>query len=102
MAHDLIRPQTDGMLFKAIVPDLLYIFLGHDDPCRGRSGAIEGHEVGPGLMQLEAHRARIHRLNVFHLRLEFPSTYAPVACEAKDHIVSGAGITVVEFETRAQ
>ena len=51
---------------------------------------------------MEAHRAGIYRLNVFHLRLEFPSTYAPVACEAKDHIVSGAGITVVEFETRAQ
>src|SRR5882672_2996191 len=102
MAHELIRAHTDRMLFEAVLPHLLQVFLGHDYPRCGRRGAIEGHEVGPGLMHMEAHRAGIYHLNVFDLCLEFRRADPFVACEAKDNILSSTGITVVELQTRAQ
>src|SRR5215831_14750274 len=53
-------------------------------------------------MQMEAHCAGIYHLNIFDLCLEFRSANPFVACEAKDHILSSTGITVVEFPTRTQ
>ena len=98
MADELVRPHTDWMLFEAVLPNLLQVFLGHDYPCCGRGGAIEGHEVRPGLMQMEAHCAGVYRLNVFDLCLEFRSANPFVAREAKDHVLNSTGITVVKFQ----
>ena len=68
---NLYGPMPIGC-FKAVLSNLLQVFLRHDNPPRLR-WCHKGHEVGPGLMQMEAHCAGIYHLNVFNLRLEFRS-----------------------------
>ena len=99
---NLYGPIPIGCFLKPSSPTCSRYFLGTTIPAGGRGGAIEGHEVGPGLREMEAHRAGIYYLNIFDFCLQFRRADPFVACEAKDHILSSTGITVVEFQARAQ
>jgi hypothetical protein len=71
MADKLIWSQANGVLLKALLTDLLQIFLGHYQASGGRATAIVRHEIRPGCVQMEANRARVHDLNAFDLGLKF-------------------------------
>jgi hypothetical protein len=93
MADKLIRPQPDRMFPEAIVPHLLEVFLRDDPPRRRGHGAVKGHEVGPGLVQVEAHPVGIDDLHLPHPLVE---DLRLVAGEAEFHILGGEGVAVVE------
>src|SRR2546425_4051493 len=95
VTHELVRPQPDGMPLEALVAHLLDVFLGHDPAGPGHEGPVEGHEVGPGVVQMEAHPVRTDHLHLPDLLVE---DLALGALKAELHIVGGEGIAVVEFE----
>jgi hypothetical protein len=58
------------MFFEAVLAHLLQVFLGHYEPSGCGSRPVEGHEVGPGGVQMEAHGQRIDDLYAFDLRVQ--------------------------------
>ena len=55
VAHELVGPEPHGGILEAVVPHALDVFLGHDPAGSRHHGAVEGHEVRPGLVQDEAY-----------------------------------------------
>jgi hypothetical protein len=88
------------MLLEAVVPDLLNVFLRHHPAGAGGQCAVEGHEVGERLVQVEAHPVGIDNGDLAHLLLE--QLRALRALEAELHVLSGEGIAVVELHPLAQ
>ena len=99
MAHELVRPEADGVLLEAVVPDVLDIFLRHDPARPGREGPIEGHEVRPRLVQLEAHPVGADDRHLPHLVVE---DLGPGAREAELDVLGRERIAVVKREPLAQ
>src|SRR5215831_1722911 len=97
LCDELIGTQTDGMFFEAVLAHLLQVFLGHHEPGGRRGRPVEGHEVGPGGVQMETHGQRIDDLDALDLRMQLRGPAALVALEAKLHVFGGAGIAVVEL-----
>ena len=67
VAHELVGAEADRMLLEALVSDLLDIFLRHDQPAPLRERAVEGHEVGPRLVEMEAHAMGVDDLDLLDL-----------------------------------
>src|SRR5436309_691387 len=68
-AHHLVRPRADGCLLEAVVTDLLDV-LPRDDPSgTGRRRAVEGHEIGPGFLEMETPAPGVDDLDLSHLVL---------------------------------
>src|SRR5207249_7487971 len=61
--HEAIRPGADRCFLVAVVADLLDVLLRHDPPGPGRPRPVEGHEVGPGLLEPEPHAVEIEDLH---------------------------------------
>jgi hypothetical protein len=99
VAHELIRPKANRMLFEPLRPDLLQVGFRDHHASGGGSRAIERQEVWPGGVEMEADRSRIDELNAFHLGVEFPRPGTLVAHEAKVHIVGGAGHPIVKLQS---
>src|SRR5207247_10393440 len=93
---------ANRMSAEAVVADLGDVLLRHHDPGRRRGGAVEGHEVGPWLLQVEAHRQRIDGLDLSDTRLELRRARALVALEPELHVLGRDGVAVVELEPSAQ
>ncbi len=55
VADELVGPEADRVLLEAVGPHLLHVLLGGDPARAGRVGPVEGHEVGPRLVEVEAH-----------------------------------------------
>src|SRR5439155_1401372 len=91
-ARDLVGPGTHRRLLEAVVADLLDVLPGHDPARAGGRGAVEGHEIGPGLLQVEAHPSRIHHLDLAHAVLEQLGGGALVAVEAELDVVRRDGL----------
>ena len=100
MAHELVRPQADRLLLEAVVADLLDVPPGHHPARRRRRRAVEGHEVGEGLVEVEAHAVGIDDRDLAHLVLERPGPL--VALEAELHVLGGERVPVVELQPLAQ
>src|SRR5262249_54982043 len=102
LADHLVWTGADGMLLETIVPYLLEVLLGDDDASGRGSGAVKGHEVGPGLFQVETHHQGVDDLDGADMRLQFLRPCPLIALEAELDILSSDGIAVVEFEPRPQ
>src|SRR3989442_2046364 len=100
MAHESVRPETDGVLLEAVVADLLDVLLGHDPASRRRKGPVEGHEVGPRLVELKAHAMRTDGHELAHL---FPEDLrASRKLETQPHILRSEAVPIVEFHPTPQ
>ncbi|OLC00517.1 MAG: hypothetical protein AUH30_02350 [Candidatus Rokubacteria bacterium 13_1_40CM_68_15] len=100
MAHELVRAETDRLLLEAVVSHSLHVLLGHD-PARARhQAAVEVHEVGPGLVEVETDAVGPDDLDVADLLAHLPGALA--ALEAEFHVLGREGIAVVELQSLAQ
>ena len=59
VADELVGPETDRGFQEAVSPDPLEVLLGHDPASARGEGAVESQEIGPRLVQHEAHLMRI-------------------------------------------
>ncbi len=102
VADELVRPGTDGVPAKPFVADLRHVFLRHDEPRRGRRRPVEGHEIRPRLLELEADRERINDLDLPDPRVELgrPRSFVPV--EAEFHVLGGHRLAVVKLQPAPQ
>ena len=100
-AHELVRPGADRRLLEAVVADLLDIGFGHDPGGTGGRGAVERHEVRPRLLQVQAHAARVHDLDLAHALLEDLRPGALVALERELHVGGGDRLAVMELRILA-
>ena len=64
VADEFVGAGADRMLLEAVLADFGQIFLRHDDAGGARRRAVEGHEVGPRLLQMKAHDQRIDDLDL--------------------------------------
>src|SRR5439155_883688 len=83
VAHELVRAGADRILAKSLVADFFQVFLGHDDAGGGGRRAVEGHEVGPRLLQLEADRERVGASVTCHAMTASPGWAAPAGFAAR-------------------
>ena len=101
-ADEPVGAGADRRPLEAVVADLLDVLLRHDPAGAGRGGAIEGHEVGPRLMEHELHPAGIEDLYVLHLLLQEFRGAALVAVERELDVLGGHGLAVVELDVLTQ
>jgi hypothetical protein len=62
MADKLVGAEPNGMASEAVIAHLLEILFRHDPARPRRQGSIVGHEIGPRLVQMEAHPVGIDDL----------------------------------------
>ena len=99
VAHELVRAQADGMLLEAVGTDLLDVLLGHDPARAADDRPVVAHEVGPRLVQREAHAGGRDDGDLLDLVVQ---QLALRAVEAELHVLRGERIAVVELEALAQ
>src|SRR6266849_8606551 len=102
LAHELIGASADRMLLEAVIAHSLNVLLRHHPPGTRRHRAIEGHEIRPGLFEVEAHPQGIDDLDRLDFLPEERGALPVVAVEAKFHILGGERVTVVEGDPLAQ
>ena len=93
---ELVGARADRGLLVGLLAHLLDVLLGHDPARAGGGGAVEGHEVGPLLLQHEAGPVGRDHLDLLHLVLEQLAARALVPLERELHVVRGDRIAVVE------
>ena len=99
VAHEPIGPEPHGRFLEAVGTDLLEIFLRHDPARAADEAAVVAHEIGPRLVQREAHARRRDDGDFFHLVVQ---QLALGAREGELHVVGRERIAVVELEVLAQ
>jgi hypothetical protein len=99
---EAIGPGSDRMLLEALLADLLDVFLGHDPAGAGGRRAVEGHEVGPGLLEAKTDPLGIDHVDAGDPRLEGAGARPPIALERELHVLGRHRITVVEARSLAQ
>ena len=58
-ADEFVRTGADRVLPETVIADFGDVFLRQDKPRAARRRAVEGHEIGPRLVQVKPHGARI-------------------------------------------
>src|SRR3989442_14749772 len=89
VAQELVGTSAGGMFPEALVPDLREVFLRDDEAGRRGRRAVVGHEVRPGLLQMETYRQGIDDLDLLDPRLEFLEPGAAVPLETELHVLGG-------------
>src|SRR6266850_4988993 len=84
--HETIGTGPDRRLLEAILSHTLHVATGDDPGGAGRRRAEEGHEVGPGLLESNAHMMRIDDLDGGDLLLENPGGRPAIALERELHV----------------
>src|SRR5215467_3127384 len=102
MADELVGTQADGMLLKPRLTHLFQIALGHYEPGGRGRGPIEGQEVRPGRVQLEADRAGIRHLHATDGGVEGLRPRAAIACKAELDVLGRTGVAVVKAQARTE
>ena len=75
--HEAVGTGPDGALLEAVVADLLHV-LPRDDPAgAGGQAPVVGHEIGPRLLEPEAHPTARPRPRPRRLCPSSPSTLRP-------------------------
>src|SRR5439155_904229 len=82
--------------------DFFDVLLRHDPGCARRRGAVEGHEIGPWLLEPDAHALRIDDVHAGHARLQRRRAAAAVPLERELHVLRGHGLAVVELDALAK
>src|SRR5262245_62753785 len=100
MAHEPVGPETDRLALEAVVADLLDVLLRHHPAGAGGQRAVERHEVGERLVELEPHAMGIDDDDLADLVLE--ELGALVAMEAAPHVLGGERVSVVDLYAFAQ
>ncbi len=98
---EFIRPGADRRLLEPLVADFLDVFL-RDDPARAARGRVEGHKIGPLLLELEPNVPGVGRLDGGHLVVEQIVRGALVTLERELDVLGGDGLAIVEFGILAQ
>ena len=96
-ADEPVGAGPDGGLLEALLADLLDVLPGDDPAGAGRGGAVEGHEIGPRLLELEPDAAGVDDLHLLDAVLEQLRASTLVALEGKLHVVRGDRVAVVEL-----
>src|SRR5581483_4823562 len=99
VADELVRPEADRMLLESRVAHLLHVLPGHDPAGAGHDAGVVVHEVGPRIVQREAHAVRAHHGDLPHLLVQ---ELALRAMEAELHVLGGERVAVVELQPLAQ
>ena len=101
-ADEFIRAGADRVLFETVISDFRHVFLRHDDAGGGRGRAVERHEIGPRLLQVKPHHARIDDLDLFDVLLQRLGAGAVVALEAELDVLGRDRVAIVESESLTQ
>ncbi len=101
-AHHLVGPGADRGLLEAVVADPVHVLLRHDPRGAGGRGAVEGHEVRPRLLEVNADAPGVDDLDFAHPVLEQLGRRALVAVERELHVLRRDGIAVVERDALAE
>ena len=99
---NLYGPAPIGCFLKPSSPTSVRYFFGRTRPAPLAVRAEEGHEIGPRLVQVEAHDARIDDLDLLDVFVQDLRGGAVVALEAELDVLGGQRVAVVEFQVRAQ
>jgi hypothetical protein len=102
VADEFVRAGADRVLLEPVVADFGQVLLGHDDTGGGGGGAVEGHEIGPRRLQVEAHGQRIDDFDLLDVILQGLRSRALVALEAELHVLGRQRVAVVKLQARAQ
>ena len=95
-------PAPIGRFLESLHADLLHVLLRHDPGRAGRGGGVEGHEIGPGLLEDEAHAQGVDHLDAGDLGLEQPGGGPAVALERELHVLRRHRLAVVELHALAE
>ncbi len=101
-ADEFVGACADRMFLEAVLTDLGHIFLRHDDTGGAGCGAVESHEVGPRLLQVEPQDQRVDNLDLPYVILEGLRPGALIALEAELDVLRRQRVAVVKFEPRPQ
>jgi len=99
---EAVRTGADRRFFIAVVANFLDVLLRDDPPGARRACPIEGHEIGPGLLEPKPDAAGIEDLDRRDPLLEGLGEDAPIALEGELHVLGGDGLAVVELGPRSQ
>ena len=91
-----------GNFLKPSSPTCCTYFRRDDPSGSGGEAPVVGHEIGPGLLEPEAHAARVRHLDRGDPVLHRLRRRAPIALEGELHVVGGDGLAVVELRALAQ
>src|SRR5262249_29931681 len=97
-----VGTQADGMLLKPRLAHLFQIALGHYEPGGRGRGPIEGQEVRPGRVELEADREGIEHLHGSDGGVEGLRPRAAIACKAELDVLGRTGVAVVKAQARTE
>ena len=95
---ELVGAGAHRRLLEPLVADLLHVLARHDPPRAGGVG-VEGQEVGPGLLEPDAHAPGIGRLHRGDAVLQRLDRGAAVALQRELHVVRRQRVAVVEERT---
>ena len=98
---ELVGARAHRRLLEALVAHLLHVLARHD-PARAGGVGVEGQEVGPGLLQADAHPPRIGGLHAGHALLQRLDRGAAVALQRELHVVRRDRVAVVEERALAE
>ena len=88
------------MLLEAVIAHPLDVLLRHDPARAADQRPVEGHEVGPRLVQVEAHPVGIDDRHLPDLVVEDLRSLGPL--EAEPHVLGGERVAVVELQALAE
>ena len=100
VTHELVGAEADGVLLEALIAHPLDILLRHDPARAAHQRSVEGHEVGPRIVQVEAHPVGIDDRHLPDLVVEDLRSLGPV--EAEPHVLGGERVAIVEFQSLAE
>ena len=98
---ELVGPRADRGLLEALLPHALHVLPRHD-PARAGGARVEREEIGPGLLEPEAHASRVRCLHRGDAILEPLARGATVAIEGELHVLRGDRRAVVEAGVLSQ
>jgi hypothetical protein len=102
VADQAIGAETNRVVLEGVVADGLNVFLGHNPADSSGHSAVEGQEIRPGLVQVEADVVGIDDLHGLDLLLQLPGACPLVALEAELDVFGGKRIAVMKFHALSQ
>ena len=99
---NLYGPAPIGCFLNPSSPTSVMYFFGTTSPAPLAGVPIECHEIGPRLVQVKPHGARIDDFDLLDMLVQLARRRALVAVEAELDVLRGHRVAVVEFHVRPQ